>query len=50
MPARENEALSLAGMRLLRRFNIEIPQYVNGSFNIYRGDIVNFIRNQTLCV
>ncbi|EAR17693.1 hypothetical protein WH7805_09194 [Synechococcus sp. WH 7805] len=44
---RSNETLSLSGMALLRKLNLEYPKFVDNKSNQMRGQISRFIMNNT---
>lgn len=44
---RSNETLSLSGMALLRKLNLEYPRFVDNKSNPMRGQISKFIANNT---
>ncbi len=44
---RSNETLSLSGMALLRKLNLEYPKFVDNKSNQMRGQISRFIINNT---
>ena len=44
---RANETLSLSGMALLRKLNLEYPKFIDNKSNQMRGQISRFIMNNT---
>ena len=44
---RSNETLSLSGMALLRKLNLEYPKFIDNKSNQMRGQISRFIMNNT---
>ena len=42
-----NETLSLSGMALLRKLNLEYPKFIDNKLNLMRGQISKFIMNNT---
>ncbi len=43
-----NETLTLTGMALLRKLNVQFPSFVDNKLNPMRGSIVRFVMNNTL--